>query len=55
MITTNSFPNLTTSAPKDVGIKRNSLTKEDLEGAVKKNITSYSQNKNGGTYQNIEI
>ena len=55
MITTSSFPNLATPAPENVDIERNSLTKEDLEGVVKKNITSYSQNQNGGTCQNIEI
>ena len=55
MITTSSFPNLATPAPENVDIKRNSLTKEDLEGAVKKNIASYPQSKNGGTCQNIEV
>lgn len=55
MITINSFPNLATPAPENVDIKRNSLTKEDLEGAVKKNIPSYPQSKNGGICQNIEI
>lgn len=55
MITTSSFPNLATPAPENVDIKRNSLTKEDLEGAVKKNIASYPQSKNGGACQNIEI
>ena len=55
MITTSSFSNLATPAPENVNIKRNSLTKEDLEGAVKKNIVSYPQNKNGGTCQNIKI
>lgn len=55
MITTSNFPNLATPAPKDVNIKRNSLTKEDLEGGVKKNISSYSQNKNGGSCQNIKL
>lgn len=55
MITTNSFPNLATSAPENIDIKRNSLTKEDLEGVVKKNIAAnYPQNKNGGICQNIE-
>lgn len=53
MITTNSFPNGVTSAP-DSDIKRNSLTKEDLEGGVKKNISTY-QNVNGGGCQNIDI
>lgn len=56
MITTSSFSNLATPAPESIDIKRNSLTKEDLEGAVKENMTSsYFQNKNGGTYQNIKI
>ena len=55
MITTSSFPNLATPAPENVDIKRNSLTKEDLEGGAKKNITSSSQNINGGSCQNIEI
>lgn len=55
MITTSSFPNLATPVPENVDIKRNSLTKEDLEGAVKKNVVSYPQSKNGGTCQNIEI
>lgn len=55
MITTSSFLNLAIPVPENVDIKRNSLTKEDLEGAVKKNIASYSQSKNGGACQNIKI
>lgn len=54
MITTSSFPNVITSS-KDTNIKRNSLTKEDLEGGTKRNTTSFSQNKNGGFCQNIYI
>ena len=53
MITTNSFPNVVTSAPNNE-IERNSLTKEDLEGGVKKNVSTY-QNINGGDCQNIDI
>jgi hypothetical protein len=55
MITTNSFPNIVTPAPENINIEKNSLVKEDLEGGIKKNITSYPQSKNGGACQNIEI
>ena len=54
MITTQSFPNVVTSAPKDEEMKRNSLTKEDLEGKVKNN-TSNSSSPNGGKCQNIKL
>lgn len=49
MITTSSFPNLATPSPD--GETRNSLTKEDLEGGIKRNIGVFSQNKNGGNCQ----
>ena len=62
MITTSSFPNVVTSSENE-DIQKNSLTKEDLEGKVKKNISSFPQNINkeinsninGGTCQNIDI
>lgn len=53
MITTNSFNNTITSSPKE-DIKRNSLTKEDLEGEIKRDNFEYP-NKNGGSYQIIKI
>lgn len=53
MITTSSFPNVVTSAPNNE-MERNSLTKEDLEGKVKKGISTIS-NKNGGSCVNIKL
>ena len=51
MITTNSFPNEVTSS-EDSKIKVNSITKEDLEGEVKKNnLSNFSQDINGGNCQ----
>lgn len=54
MITTNSFPNEVTSS-EDSEIKVNSITKEDLEGGVKKNISNFSQDINGGNCQIINL
>lgn len=54
MITTNSFPNEVTSS-EDSKIKVNSITKEDLEGEVKKNISNFSQDINGGNCQIINL
>jgi len=54
MITTSSFPNIVTGS-EDSDLRRNSLTKEDLEGGIKKNISTYHQNINGGNCSNIEV
>lgn len=55
MITTNSFPNEVTNSPND-DINRNSLTKEDLEGSVKNNVTTTQiESVNGGNCQYIKF
>ena len=54
MITTNNFPNMVTSSPSNEE-QKNTLTKEDLEGKVRKNISNGSKDKNGGSCENIQF
>lgn len=51
MITTTSIPNIVTSNPN---FENNTLIKEDLEGSIKKNISSIP-NCNGGKIQILGI